>query len=60
MGHVQDGSPPIHNYSQEASPVPNCDSRTGANASVSDGSTIKKEEHGDDILGANFPEKTNM
>jgi type IV secretory pathway TrbF-like protein len=33
MGHVQDGlsdvpsAPPIHDYSQEASPVPNCDTK---------------------------------
>jgi hypothetical protein len=65
MGHVQDGlsdvpsAPPIHDYSQEASPAPHCDTRTGADASVSDGSTVKKEEQGDAILGANLPDKTN-
>ncbi|KAM0873373.1 hypothetical protein ACQ4PT_038102 [Festuca glaucescens] len=52
-------APPIHDYSQEASPAPHCDTRTGANASASDGSTVKKEEQGDDILGANLPDKTN-
>ena len=61
MGHVQDipSAPPIHDYSQEASPAPHCDTRTSANASVSDGLTVEKEEQGDDILGANLPEKTD-
>uniref|UniRef100_A0ACD5YQX9 Uncharacterized protein n=1 Tax=Avena sativa TaxID=4498 RepID=A0ACD5YQX9_AVESA len=64
MGHVQDGlsdvpsAPPIHDCSQEASPAPHSHTRTCANASASDGSTVKKEEHSDGILGANLPEKT--
>ena len=65
MGHVQDGlsdvpsAPPINDYSQEASPAPHCDTRTCANASVSDGSTGQKEEIDDGILGANLPGKTD-
>jgi hypothetical protein len=65
MGNVQDGlsdvpsAPPIHDYSQEPSPALHCDTRTSANASVSEGSTVKKEEHGDGIVGANLPEKTD-
>uniref|UniRef100_A0ACD5Z5S1 Uncharacterized protein n=1 Tax=Avena sativa TaxID=4498 RepID=A0ACD5Z5S1_AVESA len=51
-------APPIHDCSQEASPAPHSHTRTCANASASDGSNVKKEEHSDGILGANLPEKT--
>ncbi|CAM0944009.1 unnamed protein product [Alopecurus aequalis] len=52
-------APPINDYSQEASPTPHCDTRTSANASVSDGSAVQKEENDDGILGANLPGKTD-
>ena len=63
--HVQDGlsdvpsAPPINDYSEEPSPAPHRDTRNCANASVSDGSPVEKEEPDDGILRANLPEKTD-
>jgi len=53
-------APPIHDHSQEDSPAPHCDTRTCATISVTEGSTVKKQEHGDSIAVANLPEKTDM